>query len=138
VLNRSRHQILIRVHSRLSVVQIPCITNSLMLVSCAKTRPFPRVLSRFGPFWLKPTQPPCHKQLTIKITPFQSRPIVPNRVIFLFQAMQQRLALQCNSLKSCNSNKILTTKNAKSTETRTYGVFSLRSFYDNEIRLDHS
>jgi len=38
-----------------------------------------------------------------------------------------RLVLQCNSAESCNSDKILTARNAKNPETRTYVAFSLRS-----------
>src|ERR1039458_2604663 len=47
--------------------------------------------------------------------------------------VQKCVFLQCNSVESCNSNKILTAKNAKNTETRAYGAFSLRSLWS--IRL---
>ena len=55
----------------------------------------------------------------------RSNPDKPSQTIFFTLTMQSHL--QRNSLKSCNSNKILTAKNAKITETITYGVFSLRS-----------
>jgi len=55
--------------------------------------------------------------------------------VFMLHLFKQRLVLQCKSVESWNSNKILTTKNAKSTETRTYGDSSLRSLCS--LRLIH-
>jgi len=77
---------------------------------------------------IRPAPPPggCARRRRGGRPELPGQPILPS---FTFPAAPKCLFLQCNSAESCNSDKVLTAKNAKNTETRTYVAFSLRSLH---------